>query len=385
MQEVKITSADINDEQLKRLYEGAYLTYYMKKIFPFIILAIIAILGSCSQSGNKTKSSSIGADPQMTDSLANDTNGHYMEFKTISNENLWLSVNSNSLKSEQSRRLADAYNAAVVMNSIITDFDLQMRGYDLDDVVKAISCIDVSVVKEPEVMKKLEAYKNEMLYLLSLDPDSVNQEVHNPWKAQDDLYEYLSKKFHVNTFGKFNEDKYRDEYYNCPSVPEWKELRDKRGNDDLVRVLKNKYSQAKDFDARCIYAIELGHAYEADLDTWEDGDYQNPAIPIMEALMNEKKYSLYLNELWQKWRVLYQSSKGASKDSEIPNWIYNDYRNVCCSTILSYIEGHPDDIMAINEFLVMACKENILRYGVFEYGNQYVVEKYYLFSKKVEV
>ena len=67
MQEVKITSADINDEQLKRLYEGAYLTYYMKKIFPFIILAIIAILGSCSQSGNKTKSSSIGADPQMTD------------------------------------------------------------------------------------------------------------------------------------------------------------------------------------------------------------------------------------------------------------------------------------------------------------------------------
>ena len=175
----------------------------MKKIFPFIILAIIAILGSCSQSGSKTKSSSIGADPQMTDSLANDTNGHYMEFKTISNENLWLSVNSNTLKSEQSRRLADAYNAAVVMNSIITDFDLQMRGYDLDDVVKAISCIDVSVVKEPEVMKKLEAYKNEMLYLLSVDPDSVNQEVHNPWKAQDDLNVYLSKKFHVNTFRKF--------------------------------------------------------------------------------------------------------------------------------------------------------------------------------------
>ena len=100
-----------------------------------------------------------------------------------------------------------------------------------------------------------------------------------------------------------------------------------------------------------------------------------------EAIMNEKKYSLYLNELWQKWRVLYQSSKGASKDSEIPNWIYNDYRNVCCSTILSYIEGHPNDIKAINEFLVMACKENILRYGEFEYGNQYAVEKYYLFPE----
>ena len=353
----------------------------MRKIFPFIILVIITILVSCSQSGSKTKSSSIGENPQMTDSLANDTIGHYMEFKTLSNENFWLRVNSNTLKSEQSRRLVDAYNAAAVMNSIITDFDLQMRGYDLEDVVKAIRCIDVSVVKEPEVMKKLEAYKNEMLYLLSVDPDSVNQDVHNPWKAKDELYVYLSKKFHVNTFGKLNEDKYWDEYNNCPSVPEWKKLRDKRGNDDLVKVLKNNYSQAKDFDARCIYAIELGHAYEADLDSWEGDDYQNPAIPIMEALMNEKKYSLYLNELWQKWRVLYQSYKGASKDSEIPNWIYNVYRNVCCCTILSYIEGHPNDITAINEFLVMACKENILRYGEFEYDNQYAVEKYYLFPE----
>jgi hypothetical protein len=29
----------------------------------------------------------------------------------------------------------------------------------------------------------------------------------------------------------------------------------------------------------------------------------------------------------------------------------------------------------------MACKENILRHGEFEYGNQYAVEKYYLFPE----
>jgi hypothetical protein len=55
------------------------------------------------------------------------------------------------------------------------------------------------------------------------------------------------------------------------------------------------------------------------MDAWKGDEYQNPAIPFMETLMKEKKYSLYLNELWQKWRVLYQDSKGASKDSEIPN------------------------------------------------------------------
>jgi hypothetical protein len=149
----------------------------------------------------------------------------------------------------------------------------------------------------------------------------------------------------------------------------------------MVDELKKKYGNAKDFDARCIYAIELGHAYEADMESWDENDYRNPAITIMEALMKEKKYSLYLNELWQKWRVLYQTSKGASKDSEIPNNIYNDFRNICACTILSYIEKHPDDIKAINEFLVMACKENILREGEFSYGNQNAVEKYYLFPE----
>lgn len=212
----------------------------------------------------------------------------------------------------------------------------------------------------------------------------MNQDVHNPWKAKDELYAYLSKKYHIRTFGTLNEDKYWDEYNNCPSVPEWAELIEKRGNAKMVEILKKKYKNAKDFDAQCIYAIELSHAYEADMDSWDGDDYQNPAIPIMESLMKERKYSLYLNELWQKWRVLFQNSKGASKDSEIPNNIYNDFRNICACTILSYIEGHPNDIKAINEFLVIACKENILREGEFSYGNQNAVDKYYLFHELYE-
>ena len=63
-------------------------------------------------------------------------------------------------------------------------------------------------------------------------------------------------------------------------------------------------------------------------------------------------------------------------------FLYNDYRNICCSTVLVYIEKHPQDIKAINEFLVMACKNNILREGEFDYGNQNAIEKYYLFPEK---
>ena len=354
----------------------------MRKIaYWFVMTSIMMSVVCCNHNSQSTQNGINNRVSNDSDNLADDTCGHYMEFITISNEDLWLKVDPSLPKPQMIKRLIDAYNASVVQNSIMTDFDLQMRGYDLKEVVNAIESIDLRRVKDAEVMNKLKAYKKEMLYLLSVNPDSINQEIHNPWKAKDELYAYLSKKYNVHTFGTLNEDRYWKEYNNCQSVPEWEELRGKRGNKQMVKAIQTKYKNAKDFDARCIYAIELGHAYEADIDSWGTDDYQNPAVPIMESLMKERKYSLYLNELWQKWRVLYQNSKGASKDSEIPNIIYNEFRNICACTVLAYIEKHPDDIKAINEFLVIACKENILREGEFSYGNQNAVEKYYLFHE----
>jgi hypothetical protein len=245
----------------------------------------------------------------------------------------------------------------------MTDFDLLMRlGLEPQDIIQKVEKLDVGRIQDAEVQAKLKDYKQEMLFLLRVDADSVDHNEHNPWIAKDELYAYLSKKFYITTFGEINVDEYWDEYNNCPSVPEMSELTANRGNPNMVKELKSKYNMATDFDARCVYAIELAHAYEADRDSWGE-DFRSPAIPIMEALMKEQKYSVYLNELWQKWRVLYQDSKGASKDSTIPNRLYNAYRNMCCCTVLSYIKKNPQDIKAINCFLTMACKENIFREG----------------------
>lgn len=283
----------------------------------------MAVITCCGSQQGKINDSSV-AEGQEEDAM-----GHYIEIGTISDIDQWLEVDDSALKSITERRLADAYNASVVLNSLITDFDLQMRFEERnEDVAKAIRTIDVTKVKDKEVLSKLKDYKNEMLYLLSSNPDSIDQSIHNPWIAEDNLFDYLSKKYHISTFDSMDEDKYWKEYNRCPSVPEWNELKEQRGDSCMVEGLMQKYNNARNFDARCIYAIELAHAYEADLNAWESDDYENPAIHIMESLMKERKYSLYLNELWQKCRVLYQSSKGASKDSEIPNQLYNYYRNL---------------------------------------------------------
>ena len=206
----------------------------MRKIASLVIMTSMMMSVCCS---NQNKQSMLnGNDNRVTN---NTDSGYAIEIGTISDMDMWLRIPLTELKTGQSKRLADAYNAAVVMNSLITDFDLQMRlDFEYDNTVEAIKQMDISKVIDQETMSKLKEYKKEMLYLLSVNPDSVNQEIHNPWKAKDDLYAYLSKKYHVHTFGTMNEDKYWDEYNNCPSVPEWAELREKRGNDKMVDVLK---------------------------------------------------------------------------------------------------------------------------------------------------
>jgi len=45
---------------------------------------------------------------------------------------------------------------------------------------------------------------------------------------------------------------------------------------------------------------------------------------------------------------------------------------------------HPNDIMAINQFLILSAHDDIYRYGYFQYGNQNMTEKWNLFPERYE-
>lgn len=350
-----------------------------------LILTTITILlfTSCDQFKKVDKNCTNSNFFVFTDSLSEDSMSSLIELRTISDIDIFIRCKTSYKNRELINRLIDAYNSSVIMNNIITDFDLVMRFESVyENAIKGIEAINISYVKDRETNSRLEDYKKEMLYLIAVNSDTINKDIHNPWIEYNTLFTYLSQKYNVSTFGRIDEDMYNKTFDNPPSVPEWSKLVQRRGETNLVAELQEKFDEAERFDARCLYAIELAHAYEADMDSWSEDDSRNPAIPIMESLMKEQKYSIYLNELWLKWRTLYQDSEGASKDSEIPNHLYNEYRKICVCSTLAFIEEHPDDIMAINNYLVMAFKENILREGPFDYGNQYILDKYKLFREK---
>lgn len=352
----------------------------MKRDLVLILIGITTcLITSCTTKTSNKSSATNNRQNKDSTAINNDSLEHPIILETLSDINQWFKIKPEDAKSEQESRLIDVYNSAVIWASILTDFDLQNRfEFENENVLDAVKTINVSIVKDQEIREKLSAYKNEMIYFMSANSNDADQDIHDPWKAAQDLYRYISKKFHVTSFGKLDSDTYWKEYGACSSVPEWDKLKKKRGEADLYEKMKSKCKAAKDIDARCVYAIELAHAYFSK----RKSEVIDPPTQILESIMNEKRYSLYLNELWQKWRVLYQESKGASKDSEIPNSYYNKFRNICATTIFLHIRKHPKDIKAINQFLVIACNDNILREGEFEYGNQGILEKAKLFPEQ---
>lgn len=291
---------------------------------------------------------------------------------TISDVDLFIHEKPSS---EQMGKLLDLYNATVVMNSIMTDFDLYMRMEEFrEDVAKAIGGMDLSCVNDSETASKLEEYKLKMLNLMSVDLSDAD-----PWEVRRPLYRYLAGKYRVEDFGEFDPEKWYDAMSECPSVPEWSELQARRGEKNMVEELRSKFDKATDFDARCIYAIELAHAWMAEERLYSSNG--TDIFSVMESLMKENRYSMYLYDLWLTYRVLYQDTKGASTYSEIPNEIYNWYRRSCVIGILSYIEKHPGDTFAVNTCFVLSATNNILRFGSYPYGNQYITEMYSLFGE----
>ena len=147
-----------------------------------------------------------------------------------------------------------------------------------------------------------------------------------------------------------------------------------------LKLLDSITQKTTNFQEFVIYKVENADQYVKHDTIFNDGMEQ--AIKNYNAILNEKKYCIYLFEAWVKWRAVVQFTNGASKSSEIPNDKYNMKREQVALTILNYITIHPKDEMAINEFLLMATHDIVRRFGDYPYGNQSTIEYHDLFDDK---
>lgn len=126
----------------------------------------------------------------------------------------------------------------------------------------------------------------------------------------------------------------------------------------LGNKLKHRYVEEKDFDARCILALEICCC--------EDPD----AVDYLGELIEDGRYSKYLLEVWLSWRLRAQCDVfGISTFSEIPDNLYDNARLLVAKSFLRHIEENPDDSLAKMLLLNLTFTENLHRAGGI-YGNE---------------
>ncbi len=140
-----------------------------------------------------------------------------------------------------------------------------------------------------------------------------------------------------------------------------KRLADEVDYDELERLsppLQKKYLATEDFDAKCIYGLELAcYNFQGNID-------------YLGELIEDGRYSKYLFEVWVSWRLRAQSQVfGISTWYEIPDNLYDNARLLVAKTIAKHIVENPSDTLAKLLLMNLIYTENLHRFGGY-YGNE---------------
>ena len=225
-----------------------------------------------------------------------------------------------------------------------------------------------------------------MLQSKGFSSSEFKKDFENYKKAKDEYMNYLYSTFSTNHFVSMTEEKYwqtndKNTYIKSPEYATYKRLKISNLKDALT-LLDKISNQTTNFQEYSIYQIELADQYVKHSDSLGDNAFET-AIGKYKAILDQKKYSIYLFEAWLKWRLVTQQHiYGISKTSDIPNNHYDKIREEVALTILDYITKNDKDEMAINEFLLMATHPIVMRFGDYPYGNQNTVEYHQTFDEK---
>ena len=141
-----------------------------------------------------------------------------------------------------------------------------------------------------------------------------------------------------------------------------------------VAAFLSEIDTISDFELKCSYTYAMiyysGFMMASSL--------ESSIKSMLENLLTDGRYSHHLFNMWRVWRAIVQYEYGSSKMSDIANGIYNKMRLKVATTTLNHLINNPDDKVAINQYLMISYHGNTLRNGEYNYGNQSIIDMYYL-------
>ena len=276
--------------------------------------------------------------------------------------------------------MTDAANSYAILRAAYCDAEVWFQFSTL--VNDEIGQLKTDIIKDKGVRLAAEKYVKTLVSILPkksssyTSSDSVVWD--KVWNAYTTFANVLSSRYALKHYGKITEQavvKYMDMKQFIPNYDSICDLRRKQSEEN-ERYLRLMAEQTPNFDRECLYTVEYAH----------QRPYEEPhmAVPMLEKLMTSGKYSRYLHLVWRTWRCMRQLEVSPSRDGPILNLEYNRMRFRCLNTILQQIGKNPHDIFAINNFCFLATYDNIIRFGLFEFGNSAPLELILLFPEILE-
>ena len=277
----------------------------------------------------------------------------------------------------------DFYNSCALSWNVWSNHEVWYRGHTADllrydeEVKNSIEAVSVNIIKDKEVRKAAQDYKDSLLKLMKSEPDDWGEDV-NPMElliSFGDVVESKAYKFYDD------EDTFVESLDSVMDIAEGMVM-DKfqhyldASEDDQVQVMLGELATCRNFDEQCSLWRNWANCDKSSIDDeW--------IAAVGSALMESGNYSPILHRIWITWRAISQGLYfGSSRDSSIPNQYYNEYRKMCYVSCLKRIERCPDDIYAMNCAAAIGGRTNMNRFGQNFFGNEAMIERAMMMPKR---
>lgn len=264
----------------------------------------------------------------------------------------------------------DFYNSCALAHNLLSNVELVERELAFaGKVEESVMKIGVDFLNDEDVQESARVYGDSLIIVMRKseeecgEDDNYTPPLVNFMRAiEEHAYKfYTSEEAFVDSLDSISKV--------LQKMTEKQFAAYKKSSEDLrVRIMLKQLCACENFDEQCSLLLNWADSPEAvGEEEW--------VVIVAERLMQSGKYNPFLFKIWLDWRCLLQSEYfGASRDSEIPNQVYNKMRKTCYLTCLKRIETNSDDEFAMNCAAVLAGRVNILRVGHFMFGNDAIAD-----------
>lgn len=255
-------------------------------------------------------------------------------------------VNAEEIFERENTNVGDSLTTDTVrgeMPLLSNEYQLAFRNVNCQNRAKKLVRMLTTIDYVPEQTDKMASYFQELVNVPYDTPEFLTDEERDA--TGEDFWTLYDKSKYVADYEEIQKKR-------LPEEVDYDELQ------RLSLTLQKKYLAEEDFDAKCIYAIEM-----ACYDFPDQIDY-------LGELIEDGRYSKYLFEVWVSWRLRAQSRVfGISTYSEIPDNLYDNARLLVAKAYVNHIVENPSDNLAKYLLMNLIYTENLHRAGGY-YGNE---------------